>query len=85
MQFSQSTLFHILLSAQPTVTVSIQRRHENVVPLILNTDSQQHQSLQQLSPTLSPPFSMSQVTLLSFLQLMSRTDLSWCCRRNIKC
>ncbi|KAG1969606.1 CREB-regulated transcription coactivator [Pimephales promelas] len=43
--------------AQSTVTVSFQRRHENVVPLILNTDSQQH--LQQLSPTLSPTLSLS--------------------------
>ncbi|XP_056091407.1 CREB-regulated transcription coactivator 1 isoform X1 [Rhinichthys klamathensis goyatoka] len=45
--------------AQSTATVSFQRRHENVVPLILNTDSQQHLSLQQLSPTLSPPLSLS--------------------------
>ncbi|KAK7159136.1 hypothetical protein R3I94_005464 [Phoxinus phoxinus] len=45
--------------AQSTSTVSFQRRHENVVPLILNTDSQQHPSLQQLSPTISPPLSLS--------------------------
>ncbi|XP_018974303.2 CREB-regulated transcription coactivator 1-like isoform X1 [Cyprinus carpio] len=55
--------------AQPTVTVSIQRRHENVVPLILNTDSQQHQNLQQLSPTLSPPFSMSQAVTIDAMSL----------------
>ncbi|XP_052472022.1 CREB-regulated transcription coactivator 1 isoform X5 [Carassius gibelio] len=55
--------------AQPTVTVSIQRRHENVVPLILNTDSQQHQSLQQLSPTLSPPLSIAQAVAIDAMSL----------------
>ncbi|RXN38979.1 CREB-regulated transcription coactivator 1-like isoform X2 [Labeo rohita] len=56
-------------SAQPTVTVSVQRRHENVVPLILNTDSQQHPSLQQLSPTLSPPLSLSQAVTIDAMTL----------------
>lgn len=70
-------------SAQSTATVCFQRRHENVVPLILNTDSQQHPSLQQLSPTLSPPLTLAQVTHLSYLQLLMRTDFRWCYRRNI--
>uniref|UniRef100_A0A8C1S7C7 CREB regulated transcription coactivator 1a n=1 Tax=Cyprinus carpio TaxID=7962 RepID=A0A8C1S7C7_CYPCA len=56
-------------SAQPTATVSIQRRHENVVPLILNTDSQQHPSLQQLSPTLSPPLSLAQAVAIDAMTL----------------
>ncbi|XP_059357932.1 CREB-regulated transcription coactivator 1 isoform X8 [Carassius carassius] len=56
-------------SAQPTATVSIQRRHENVVPLILNIDSQQHPSLQQLSPTLSPPLSLAQVVAIDAMTL----------------
>ncbi|KAL1280305.1 hypothetical protein QQF64_014905 [Cirrhinus molitorella] len=56
-------------SAQPTVTVSVQRRHENVVPLILNTDSQQHPSLQQLSPTLSPPLSLAQAVSIDAMTL----------------
>ncbi|XP_057189984.1 CREB-regulated transcription coactivator 1 isoform X1 [Triplophysa rosa] len=55
--------------ARPTVTVSIQRRHENVVPLILNTDSQLHQSLQQLSPTLSPPLSLAQAVTIDTMTL----------------
>ncbi|XP_016370055.1 CREB-regulated transcription coactivator 1-like isoform X1 [Sinocyclocheilus rhinocerous] len=55
--------------AQPTVTVSIQRRHENVVPLILNTDSQQHPSFQQLSPTLSPPLSIAQAVTIDAMSL----------------
>ncbi|XP_058617257.1 CREB-regulated transcription coactivator 1 isoform X4 [Onychostoma macrolepis] len=55
--------------AQPTATVSIQRRHENVVPLILNTDSQQHPSLQQLSPTLSPPLSLAQAVAIDAMTL----------------
>uniref|UniRef100_A0A672SE46 CREB-regulated transcription coactivator 1-like n=1 Tax=Sinocyclocheilus grahami TaxID=75366 RepID=A0A672SE46_SINGR len=56
-------------SAQPTATVSVQRRHENVVPLILNTDSQQHPSLQQLSPTLSPPLSLAQAVTIDAMML----------------
>ncbi|KAA0719191.1 CREB-regulated transcription coactivator 1 [Triplophysa tibetana] len=55
--------------ARPTATVSIQRRHENVAPLILNTDSQQHQSLQQLSPTLSPPLSLAQAVTIDTMTL----------------
>ncbi|XP_051554215.1 CREB-regulated transcription coactivator 1 isoform X2 [Myxocyprinus asiaticus] len=58
-----------MTSAQPTVTGSVQRRHENVVPLILNTDSQQHQSLQQLSPTLSPPLSLAQAETIDAMML----------------
>ncbi|XP_051556701.1 CREB-regulated transcription coactivator 1-like isoform X2 [Myxocyprinus asiaticus] len=58
-----------VMSAQPTVTGSVQRRHENVVPLILNTDSQQHHSLQQLSPTLSPPLSLAQVETIDAMML----------------
>ncbi|XP_016386557.1 CREB-regulated transcription coactivator 1 isoform X2 [Sinocyclocheilus rhinocerous] len=56
-------------SAQPTASVSVQRRHENVVPLILNTDSQQHPSLQQLSPTLSPPRSLAQAVTIDAMML----------------
>ncbi|XP_052404966.1 CREB-regulated transcription coactivator 1 isoform X5 [Carassius gibelio] len=56
-------------SAQPTATVSVQRRHENVVPLILNTDSQQHPSLHQLSPTLSPPLSLAQAVAIDAMTL----------------
>ncbi|XP_043114878.1 CREB-regulated transcription coactivator 1-like isoform X4 [Puntigrus tetrazona] len=56
-------------SAQPTATMSVQRRHENVVPLILNTDSQQHPSLQQLSPTLSPPLSLAQAVTIDAMTL----------------
>ncbi|XP_067309876.1 CREB-regulated transcription coactivator 1 isoform X2 [Pseudorasbora parva] len=55
--------------AQSTVTVSFQRRHENVVPLILNTDSQQHPNLQQLSPTLSPPLSLAQEVAIDAMTL----------------
>ncbi|XP_051990347.1 CREB-regulated transcription coactivator 1-like isoform X1 [Xyrauchen texanus] len=58
-----------VMSAQPTVTGSVQRRHENVVSLILNTDSQQHQSLQQLSPTLSPPLSLAQAETIDAMML----------------
>ncbi|XP_073705824.1 CREB-regulated transcription coactivator 1-like [Garra rufa] len=55
--------------AQPTSTMSVQRRHENVVPLILNTDSQQHPSLQQMSPTLSPPLSLAQAVAIDAMTL----------------
>ncbi|XP_055058191.2 CREB-regulated transcription coactivator 1 isoform X10 [Misgurnus anguillicaudatus] len=55
--------------AQTTSTVSVQRRHENVVPLILNTDSQQHPGLQQLSPTLSPPLSLAQSLTIDTMTL----------------
>ncbi|XP_056599340.1 CREB-regulated transcription coactivator 1 isoform X2 [Triplophysa dalaica] len=55
--------------ARPTATASIQRRHENVAPLILDTDSQQHQSLQQLSPTLSPPLSLAQAVTIDTMTL----------------
>ncbi|XP_051984907.1 CREB-regulated transcription coactivator 1 isoform X2 [Xyrauchen texanus] len=58
-----------MTSAHPTVTGSVQRRHENVVPLILNADSQQHQILQQLSPTLSPPLSLAQVETIDAMML----------------
>ncbi|XP_073777397.1 uncharacterized protein isoform X2 [Danio rerio] len=54
-------------SGQPTATV--QRRHENVVPLILNTDSQQLPGLQQLSPTLSPPLSLAQAVTIDAMTL----------------
>ncbi|TRY58963.1 hypothetical protein DNTS_033932 [Danionella cerebrum] len=50
-------------SAQPSVTMSLQRRHENVIPLTLNTDTSQLPNLQQLSPTLSPPLSLSQAVI----------------------
>ncbi|XP_067219372.1 CREB-regulated transcription coactivator 1 isoform X3 [Chanodichthys erythropterus] len=55
--------------AQSTATVCFQRRHENVVPLILNTDSQQHPSLQQLSPTLSPPLTLAQAVAIDAMTL----------------
>ncbi|XP_065132373.1 CREB-regulated transcription coactivator 1 isoform X4 [Paramisgurnus dabryanus] len=55
--------------AQTTATVSVQRRHENVVPIILNTDSQQHPGLQQLSPTLSPPLSLAQSLTIDTMTL----------------
>ncbi|NP_001070925.1 uncharacterized protein LOC768293 [Danio rerio] len=54
-------------SGQPTATV--QRRHENVVPLNLNTDSQQLPGLQQLSPTLSPPLSLAQAVTIDAMTL----------------
>ncbi|KAM4605079.1 CREB-regulated transcription coactivator 1 [Polymixia lowei] len=50
-------------TSQPTVTMAMQDNMDNMVPLILNTgDSHQHQPL-QLSPTLSPPLSLSQAAI----------------------
>uniref|UniRef100_A0A667ZBT4 CREB regulated transcription coactivator 1a n=1 Tax=Myripristis murdjan TaxID=586833 RepID=A0A667ZBT4_9TELE len=50
-------------TSQPTVTMAMQPGQDNMVPLILNTgDSHQHQSL-QLSPTLSPPLTLSQAAI----------------------
>ncbi|KAM9797737.1 CREB-regulated transcription coactivator 1b [Syngnathus typhle] len=48
-------------SAQPTMTVTEQRRQPPVVPLTLTTDLHLHKSTQQLSPTLSPPVNITQI------------------------
>ncbi|XP_030630033.1 CREB-regulated transcription coactivator 1 [Chanos chanos] len=56
-------------SSQPPVTVTVQRRQDGIVPLILNADAQQHQALQQLSPTLSPPLSLAQAVTIDAMTL----------------
>ncbi|KAM3865589.1 LOW QUALITY PROTEIN: CREB-regulated transcription coactivator 1 [Diretmus argenteus] len=50
-------------TSQPTVTMAMQPGQDNMVPLILNAgDSHQHQPL-QLSPSLSPPLTLSQAAI----------------------
>ncbi|XP_028832975.1 CREB-regulated transcription coactivator 1 isoform X2 [Denticeps clupeoides] len=54
-------------SSQPTAVAG--RRPEDMVPLILSADVHQHQALQQLSPTLSPPITLTQAVTLDTMTL----------------
>uniref|UniRef100_A0AAQ4QHI0 CREB regulated transcription coactivator 1a n=1 Tax=Gasterosteus aculeatus aculeatus TaxID=481459 RepID=A0AAQ4QHI0_GASAC len=49
-------------SSQPTMTVTTQRRQPPVVPLTLTSDLHLQQSPQQLSPTVSSPVNITQVS-----------------------
>lgn len=49
-------------SSQTTMTVTAQRRQPPVVPLTLTSDLTLQQSPQQLSPTLTSPINITQVS-----------------------
>uniref|UniRef100_A0A3B4ARE0 Uncharacterized protein n=1 Tax=Periophthalmus magnuspinnatus TaxID=409849 RepID=A0A3B4ARE0_9GOBI len=57
-----SAASHGIPSSQPNMNVMSQRRQPPVVPLTLTSDLQLQQSPQQLSPTLTSPVSLTQVT-----------------------
>uniref|UniRef100_UPI0037E7E9B6 CREB-regulated transcription coactivator 1b n=1 Tax=Semicossyphus pulcher TaxID=241346 RepID=UPI0037E7E9B6 len=59
----------ITTSAQPTMTVTAQRRQPPVVPLTLTSDLHLQQSPQQLSPTLSSPINITQAVPTDSLTL----------------
>ncbi|KAK7901576.1 hypothetical protein WMY93_018345 [Mugilogobius chulae] len=58
-----SAASHGIPSSQPNMNVTSQRRQPPVVPLTLTSDLQLQQSPQQLSPTLTSPVNITQVTL----------------------
>ncbi|KAL4658822.1 CREB-regulated transcription coactivator 1 isoform X1 [Arapaima gigas] len=60
---------HGITTSQPTMTVTSQRKQQNVVPLTLNADTQNQTSPQQISPTLSPPVTIAQAVTMDALTL----------------
>ncbi|KPP75187.1 CREB-regulated transcription coactivator 1-like [Scleropages formosus] len=59
-----SVASHGIATSQPAMTVTTQRKQQNVVPLTLNADTQNQPTPQQLSPTLSPPVTVAQASSL---------------------
>ncbi|XP_036410167.1 CREB-regulated transcription coactivator 1-like isoform X2 [Megalops cyprinoides] len=55
--------------APPALTVTAQRRPQDMVPLSLDADARRHPPLQQLSPTLSPPLTIAQALTMDPLTL----------------
>ncbi|XP_018601471.1 CREB-regulated transcription coactivator 1b isoform X1 [Scleropages formosus] len=64
-----SVASHGIATSQPAMTVTTQRKQQNVVPLTLNADTQNQPTPQQLSPTLSPPVTVAQAVTMDALTL----------------
>ncbi|MEQ2188110.1 hypothetical protein GOODEAATRI_011607 [Goodea atripinnis] len=60
----------ITTPSQPSMTVTAQRRQPPVVPLTLTSDLHLQQSPQQLSPTVSSPVNIAQLTPEAQVQLL---------------